>query len=88
MIALRIPGATRYLGAPMGWEPDAQGHCAHLAIRDVEITEGPCMMSMWEPTPAEIESLQHGAPIILWVVGVAHPPVSISVGLMPEDQAP
>lgn len=79
MIPRRIHGATRYLGAPRGWEPDKDGDCSHLAILDVESDYGPRMISAWEPTPAELEALQSGAPVYLQIVGRAHPPVMMWV---------
>lgn len=86
MIAGRIPGATRYLGAPAGWEPEEHGHCAHLAIQDTVVNGGvPAMQSVWEPTPDELERLKAGAPVYLLIVGTAHPPVAVSVGAAPGD---
>jgi hypothetical protein len=81
MIPKRIAGATRYLGAPKGWEPEADGDCSHLAIVDVPSTNGgsPVMISAWEPTPKELEALVAGAPVYLQVVGSAHPPVMVWV---------
>jgi hypothetical protein len=81
VIPKRIPGATRYLGAPKGWEPDGNGHCAHLAIQDAELDGGaPVMVSAWEPTPGELAALNAGAPVYLQIVGTAHPPVMVWVG--------
>jgi hypothetical protein len=86
MIAGRIPGATRYLGAPLGWKPDEHGHCGHLAIRDMPVNGGvPAMHSVWEPTPEELERLKAGAPIYLCIIGTVHPPVSLAVGMPPAD---
>lgn len=79
MIPGRIEGATRYLGAPPDWKPDADGHCAHLAILDMESEGVPVMASVWEPTPAELERLNAGAKVTLFVVGRAHPPVALGV---------
>lgn len=79
MIPKRIAGATRYLGAPKGWEPDKDGDCSHLAILDVETNGTPVMVSAWEPTPAELAALNNGAPVYLQVRGSSHPPVNIWV---------
>ena len=84
MTPLRIAGHTRYLGAPRGWEPETDGPCGHLAIRDEDTTAGRAMASAWEPTPDELERLKAGAPIILHVVGSVHPPVDVRVGAVPE----
>ena len=47
---------------------------------------GPAMMSLWEPTPEEIERLNAGAPVSLLVIGTVHPPVSIGVGMAPKEE--
>lgn len=84
MIPGRIPGATRYLGAPIGWKPDEHGDCARLAIRDMPVNgDVPSMHSVWEPTPDELERLKAGAPVYLMIVGTVHPPVMVSVGVAP-----
>jgi hypothetical protein len=76
----RIEGATRYLGAPLGWEPEKDGNCAHLAIADVKDAHGAnVMVSSWQPTPAELEAINRGEPIHLYVWGVGHPPVAVGV---------
>jgi hypothetical protein len=80
MIPKRIAGATRYLGAPKGWEPDMDGPCCHLAVQDAELDGGtPVMVSAWEPTPRELAALNAGNPVYLQVVGSAHPPVMLWV---------
>lgn len=80
MIPLRIAGATRHLGAPKGWNPETDGPCGHLEIADIEAEGGVnIMMSSWEPTPLEIAAIIAGAPVMLQVVGLAHPPVMIWV---------
>lgn len=89
MIPGRIPGATRYLGAPVGWKPEVGGHCAHLAILDMPVNGGvPAMHSVWEPTPDELERLAAGAPVYLCVLGGVHPPVSLGVGEAPATDGP
>jgi hypothetical protein len=79
MLPVRIEGATRYLGAPRGWEPETSGPCAHLAIRDEMIEGLPYMTSSWEPMPADLAAIQAGGRIMLRIVGNAHPPVAIWV---------
>lgn len=84
MLIGRISGATRYLGAPAGWDPATQGECGALAIRDVEYQPGEnVMVSAWLPTPDEVARIQAGQPVYLWIFGTGHPPVSLSV---PEQQ--
>lgn len=77
MIPQRHPNTTRYLGAPVDWEPEKQGECSHLAIADVETDWGPIMQSVWEPTPGELAELNAGGKIVLQVCGRGHPPVSL-----------
>jgi len=83
----RITGATRNLGAPQGWDPDKDGTCGGLPIRDEPHSPGVNrMVSSWLPTPEEIALIQAGAPIHLLIVGSAHPPVAVSVGVPPRDE--
>lgn len=78
----RIQGFTRVLGKSQGY--------LGLPVRDVIITEAvngpgtPAMETAWLPTPAEIEAINAGAPIILRILGTGHPPVMLEVGEVPE----
>lgn len=78
MIIKRIEGCTRVLGQSQGY--------LGLPLRDIEINctvngpSTPAMETAWEPTPDELARLNAGAPVILRVVGRAHPPVMIEVG--------
>ncbi|WP_206185849.1 hypothetical protein [Sphingosinicella sp. BN140058] len=40
----------------------------------------PCMVSAWEPTPAEVAAIAAGAKVLLRIVGQGHPPVAVYVG--------
>lgn len=80
MIPRRILNASHWLGAPIGWKPDSDGDCGHLAIRtsgEPRHGSGWCE-SAWEPTPHELEQLNAGGSIILRIVGW-QPPVAIYV---------
>lgn len=70
-------GATRMLGAPEGWTPETSGPCVGLPIRDEMSGDVPCMVSCWEPTPADLAALAAGGKVYLRVVGTQHPPVAI-----------
>lgn len=76
-----IHGCTRVLGKSQGY--------LGLPLRDVVIhdtvngPETPAMETAWLPTPAELARLAAGAPVILRVLGTAHPPVMIDVGEVP-----
>ena len=77
MIPARIAGCTRALGAPPGWTPETSGECCGLPIRDEVSGDMPCMISAWEPTPAELAALNAGGKVYLRVVGTGHPPVMV-----------
>jgi len=78
----RIDGCTRVLGKSQGY--------LGLPLRDVVENcsvggEGtPAMQTAWLPTPEEIEAINSGAPIILTVIGTAHPPVRMETGESPD----
>lgn len=82
MVIGRIQGWTRELGKGQGY--------IGLSLRDVVIscTVGgpgtPAMETAWLPTPDEIAAIIAGAPIILRVIGTAHPPVMLTVGEPPQ----
>lgn len=77
-----IENAKRILGAQQGY--------IGLPIRDIEVNcsvngEGtPAMQSIHYPSAEEVMALMGGAPLILTVLGVRHPPVMIEVGEQPE----
>lgn len=82
MEPMPIEGETRRLG-------ESQGYLG-LPIRNdiVECTVGgagtPCMLSAWMPSDEERAAISAGAPIILRVIGTAHPPVMIETGRIVE----
>ncbi|WP_237704382.1 MULTISPECIES: hypothetical protein [Comamonas] len=39
----------------------------------------PAVVSFWAPTPAEVEAIKAGQPIMLWVAGSTMPPVALMV---------
>lgn len=84
MIPTRIHGCTRVLGAPAGWTPETSGPCAGLPIRDEMNGDVPCMVSSWEPTPAELRAIAAGGKVYLRVLGCSHPPVMV---LAADDSA-
>lgn len=82
MIIGRIEGATRVLGKSQGY--------LGLPLRDVVINstvdgpETPAMETAWLPNPDEIERINAGAPVILRILGSAHPPVMVEVGTLAD----
>lgn len=77
----RIEGATRVIGKSQGY--------LGLPLKDVTINctvggeDTPAMETAWLPTPKEIAAIVAGAPVILRVLGQAHPPVMVYVGNAP-----
>jgi hypothetical protein len=72
-----IERATRILGKSQGY--------MGLPVRDTDLgPEGNCMVSAWHPTPKEIAAINAGAPIHIYVLGTAHPPMMVGVGESPE----
>jgi hypothetical protein len=76
MMNLAIEGTTRRIGKSQGYRG--------LCVRDFVYDDGtPAMQTAWEPTPAEIARIVSGQPILLTVLGSAHPPVLIEVAATP-----
>ncbi len=77
-----IVGCTRELGKSQGY--------LGLPLRDILIDctvngpDTPAMETAWLPTPDEIAAIVAGAPVILRVVGIWHPPVMIYTGEVPR----
>lgn len=74
MINLAIDGATRRIGKSQGYKG--------LCVRDFEFGDGtPAMMTAWQPTPSEIAKIVSGETIYLTILGTAHPPILLQVGV-------
>ncbi|MCV9960790.1 hypothetical protein OIU34_02660 [Pararhizobium sp. BT-229] len=77
-----IQGHTRIIGKSQGY--------IGLPLRDVLVEDSvngprtPAMETAWLPTSEDIAALAAGAPLILRVLGTAHPPVMIYVGEAPK----
>ena len=91
----RIEGATRvlgksqgYIGLPLRDEAKNLGDLPHMlhVMEDSKVTGAntPTMQTVWHPTPDEMAAIAAGAPIYLTLVGIAHPPVQLIVGSIPE----
>ncbi|UDF29321.1 UNVERIFIED_ORG: hypothetical protein LHK14_17680 [Roseateles sp. XES5] len=80
-----IQGHTRVLGKSQGY--------LGLPLRDVLVEcpvngpNTPGMETAWLPTPDEISAIVAGAPVILRVLGVSHPPVLVYTGEVPDAQS-
>jgi hypothetical protein len=80
MINLAIEGTTRRIGKSQGYRG--------LCVKDFVYGNGtPAMQTAWEPTPSEIARIVAGAPIILTLLGIEHPPVLIEVADLEKDRA-
>jgi hypothetical protein len=81
---------------PMCWRfpPRSTGrakfisHCGGLAVCDHLTKAGLVMESAWLPTQEELSRLVAGAPVILGVMGLGHPPVYLAVGEPPDETPP
>lgn len=78
-----IDNHTRILGKSQGY--------IGLPIRDERINcsvgglDTPAMTTAWIPTPKEIADIVAGAPVHVRILGHAHPPIMVEVGIPPSD---
>lgn len=95
MIIGKIEGATRTLGKSQGYtglpirdEAKNLGDLPHMlhynGSNKVDGDNVPSMVTAWHPTPDEVERISKGATIYLHLVGIAHPPVMLEIGPVPE----
>lgn len=78
MIIKCIEGFTRKLGKLQGYY--------ELPVRDVPLEDGGNLMqTAWEPTPEELAAIVDGSPIIVSIIGTAHPPILLGVGPRPKE---
>lgn len=86
MLIAQIEGATRTLGKSQGY--------LGLPLRDERIdctVNGPGtpqMVTAWTPTPEELAMLNAGATVHVSIIGIAHPPIHVGVGPLPELGGP
>lgn len=77
-----IENSTRVLGKSQGY--------LGLPVRDevlvcsVNGVGTPAMTTAWIPTPAEIDAINQGAAIHIRILGIAHPPIMVDVGEIPD----
>jgi hypothetical protein len=70
---------TRLIGKPINWDDEVDGKCTALSVQDIEDRGMNWMVSAWYPTTEELVKLNEGSPVFLWVQGLIHPVVSLSV---------
>lgn len=67
---------------PSDW-PQDQVECAPLGVTIMELEDStPCIKSYWRPSEQELQWLNEGAAIVLFVVGPGMPPVALSVEVL------
>lgn len=61
---------------------DAECHSLPVRIEEVCYENGIAQqfVSAWLPTPYELQRLNDGAAVHLTIIGMAHPPVMLTVG--------
>ncbi|ACS41623.1 hypothetical protein [Methylorubrum extorquens] len=80
MLIQRISGTTRVLGKAQGYSGlPVKDEPIDMAF-DGGVERVNMMVTAWEPTPDELARLNAGAPILLHILGEAHPPVRMEVG--------
>lgn len=70
-----LENPDRRLGAPQKWNHEHDGLCHTLEIWD----RNGWMISAWRPTDKELERLNRGEALLLWIQGNCHPVVSLEV---------
>lgn len=93
----RIKGATRVLGKSQGYyglpvrdEAKNLGDLPHMLLmlgsNQVDGDNVPTMQTVWFPSPDELARLNAGAGIHVSLVGMAHPPISVTIGEAPKPE--
>ncbi len=77
MIGVAIEGAHAVIGKE-------QGYMA-LTVRRDDFDGTPGLTTAWEPTPIELARLLNGAKVHVSILGLSHPPISLSVGETPRE---
>ena len=72
------PSSNKVLGAPKNWD-QTKGECGALPVTVIDTTNGPAMVSYWQPNDAERDMIARGSKVMLYVFGGMHPPVAVEV---------
>lgn len=79
MIICYPENTTRVMNAPADWD-NTTIPVEGLPIVDAKLEDGTnVMMSVWLPTPDELEMLNNGGRVVLSILGEQHPIVSVEV---------
>ncbi len=73
------PSNNAVLGAPKNWDQSGELPCGALPVTQGEHDGMPVRISFWMPTAEEIQALQAGGMVRLWVYGAFHPAVAMDV---------
>lgn len=77
MNPIRFKGQTGELQKPSSMTDE---ECAPLPyMRRDDVGPSGAYVSMWQPTPEELQQLNAGGCVSLWVFSSGHPPVGLSV---------
>ncbi len=80
MKSVKIIGETHTFNPPENWQPEHDGECGNLSVR--QGTYGTRALiencSAWRPSLGEIATLKQGGVVIISIVG-AQPLLSVSV---------
>ena len=79
MKILKIEGADEFHGAPKDWNGEVNGECAVLPTVKMSSNGVMFRVSQHEFTLDEIEAINNGATLYLWVSSLQHPVVSIGI---------
>ena len=66
------------LSKPKDWD-DNKGECITLNVVPITYGGNEAFASLWQPSEVEVKQISAGYPIVLIVVGRAHPPVAVAV---------
>jgi hypothetical protein len=84
MIPGSIPDPHIIMEPPAGWDEAVNGHCGKLPIR-LEIHDGTqFIVSAWIPDEKELERLNKGAAVYIFISVPRQPITALSVGPVPE----
>lgn len=82
MDAIKSATSNHTFGPPESWNNERNGECTPLHVTKTADDGGNAIMqSEWKPNQDELDALNAGAPVVLTVWGVMHPPVAVNVGM-------
>lgn len=88
MKPIKPEGSNLDLGKPADWDEERDGQCSSLpALRTHDGRGHLVIQTTWEPDAEELAALNAGAPVVLTVWGVSHPPVALDVGPVPAKSS-